>query len=157
MNNAVFSKYPIVDSKGHTLIEGRMGAVIEAKIKVGDEILSVFSVHLKHTHLKESEYQLEQARNLLKLVPKEKAIVMGDFNALPESNTVKLMSSALVNTDPSNKPTWSMYPDGCPVCEPDKLAWRFDYIFTTNDLKFNSAEVGESRASDHLPIFTILN
>ena len=40
-------------------------------------------------HQKQSDVQELQAENLVKILPKEKTIVMGDFNALPESATIR--------------------------------------------------------------------
>ncbi len=160
LHNAIFCRHKIVENHPHILVEGKIGSAIEAKIQVDSETLTVFSTHLKHTHQEPSAYQLQQAENLLKLVPKEKAIVMGDFNALPESNTIKRVRGVLVNTDPSNKPTWNLYPDSddtCPPeCHPRPLMVRLDYIFTTNDIKVSSAEVLSSKASDHLPISVVI-
>jgi endonuclease/exonuclease/phosphatase family metal-dependent hydrolase len=152
LNNGVFSKYPIVDSKIHLLRkEGKRG-VIEAKIKIGSTILSFFSIHLKHTHLQRTELQDEQAQNLSAILPAKSGIVVGDFNSTPESHPINLMGQKYVNADKANTPTWSAYPEGCPVCKPQKIDTCLDYIFVSPDIKFDSFEVGDSKGSDHLPI-----
>ena len=80
---------------------------------------------------------------------------MGDFNATPESETIRKMSEVLVDTDPTSAPTWSVYPAGCLVCNPQAIDTRLDYIFTTPDIKTSSFKVEQSKGSDHLPISVI--
>jgi endonuclease/exonuclease/phosphatase family metal-dependent hydrolase len=152
LHSAVFSKFPIIESKSFVLnTEGNRGA-IEAKIKVGEKVLTVFSIHLKHTHHERTELQDNQARTVASLLPPTLGIVMGDFNALPDSYPIQLMEEKYVNTDKTNAPTWSMYIEGCGVCKNDKLDTRLDYIFVSPDIKFSSFEVGMSKGSDHLPV-----
>lgn len=149
---AVFSKYKIESSRIHSLSKKEERVAVQANIRVGNHILHVFSTHLSHTHQRESEIQVEQGLNLIKLLPNKNTIVMGDFNATPESLTIKNMQKALVDTDPSSNSTWSLYPEGCPVCKPQSLSIRLDYIFTSKDVSVKSFEVGNSKGSDHLPV-----
>ncbi|MDZ4226986.1 MAG: hypothetical protein U1D26_00745, partial [Patescibacteria group bacterium] len=65
---------------------------------------------------------------------------------------IKRMGKALKDTDPSHAPTWSVYPEGCKVCNPQAIDVRLDYIFASRDLKTHSPKVESSKASDHLPI-----
>ena len=81
---------------------------------------------------------------------------MGDFNATPESPVIKSIQKVLVDSDPSSTPTWSVYPEGCRICNPQKLDTCLDYIFTSIDLKTSSFKVEESKASDHLPISVVV-
>lgn len=152
MGNAILSKYRIGRMKIHRLSDENARFAVEADIKVGSHNLHVYSTHLKHTHQKPSELQNAQAKNLLKIMPKKNAVLMGDFNATPESKCVTIMSKGMRNTDTQFKPTWSVYPEGCPVCHPKRLNTRLDYIFTTKDLKTDSFAVHHSGGADHLPI-----
>lgn len=152
----IFSKYKIVKRGTHTLSEKDPRAAVQADIVAGHKILHVLSTHLLHTHQKDSEEQNIQARNLIGILPKQRTILMGDFNATPESYTIKKMRGVLVDTDPNSKPTWSNYPEGCLVCKPKKIDTRLDYIFTTKDIKPIDFKVENSKASDHLPISTVL-
>lgn len=156
ITNGVFSKYPIRTSRMHTLSEESGRQAVEAEIQVGGIVLRVFSFHLKHTHQQESPLQNLQAENLIKVFPKEKVVVMGDYNATSDMKPIKRMREMLVDTDPSSKPTWSLYPEGCPICNPQKLDMRLDYIFVSKDLKTHSFKVEDSMASDHLPISVVL-
>src|ERR1044072_6765526 len=57
LNIAIFSKFPIIESKAHRLREAGKRGIIEAKIDVHGVILTVFSIHLKHTHHKRTAMQ----------------------------------------------------------------------------------------------------
>lgn len=127
-------------------------AVARADIDVGGRVLHVFSTHTVHTHQKPSGKQEAQVARLIEKLPTENVIAMGDFNATPESKAIHMMRERLVDTDQSDKPTWSMYPEGCGVCKPQALDTRLDYIFVSKDLAFHSYEVGKSTGSDHLPV-----
>ncbi len=157
LNNLIFSRFPIVESKAHLLrAEGKV-ATVEAKIDIHGKIFSAFSVHLKHTHFERTDLQDEQARTLVNIIPTSQGIVMGDFNALPESYPVQLMLEKYRNTDPNCAPTWCMYRDGCPVCQLEEITKRLDYIFVSPDVATSKPEVGMSKGSDHLPILVTIN
>lgn len=152
LHNAVFSKYPIVHSAVHQLSQEHSRSAVQATIAAGFTMLDVFSVHLWHTHQKPNPIQEEQARNLLTAVPTQNALVMGDFNATPDSATIKIITEKLKNTDPTNAPTWSMYDAGCTECAINGVKKRLDYIFTTPDVLTHSPTVLQSTGSDHLPV-----
>lgn len=161
MGNAIFSKYPIRATRTHILsdtmppaltAEQERRVAVQADIEVGDLLLSVFTTHLAHTHQKPSAIQDSQVDALIKILPKQKTVVIGDFNATPDSKTIQKMRSVLFDTDSASPPTWSMYPKGCAECNPQAVEIRLDYIFTSRDLKVRSPEVGYSKASDHLPV-----
>jgi endonuclease/exonuclease/phosphatase family metal-dependent hydrolase len=152
---AVFTKYEIISTKKYILSEEDSRAAAQADIKIGDKIIHVFSTHLTHTHQQDSATQLHQVEELLNQIPPENSVLMGDFNAIPESQTIQKMKETLIDTDLSNHPTWSVYPEGCITCNPQKIDIRLDYIFTTKDIKTHSYKVEESKGSDHLPISAI--
>jgi len=160
MGNAVFSKYEIAGTAAYALSEpddrqtGRKA--VRADIKIGETTLHVISTHLLHTHQRVSEIQNHQVANLIKILPAEQTVVMGDFNALPDSEVIRKMSAALVNTDPSLAPTAFLYAAGCSVCRIAEIKIRLDYIFATPDLKTGAPRVLQSAGSDHLPISVTL-
>ena len=149
---SLFSRHGFRSSEIFSLSTTHNRCAVKADIEVRGKTLHVFSTHLLHTHQKYPEVQSEQVENLLKLIPKERAIVMGDFNAGVDSSLINRMRDALTDTDPTGAPTWSIYPEGCDVCNPQSLEIRLDYIFTTPDLKVLSSRVEHSKASDHLPV-----
>ena len=160
--NAILSRYKITGNKNHPLSEVHKRFALETTIRVNTKNLNVFSTHLVHIHQQPSETQekLEthemQATNLIKFLPKENTIVMGDFNATQKSAAIRKMCEAFVDTDPASTPTWSVYPEGCPVCKPQSIDTRLDYIFTSRGIKTSSFKVENSKGSDHLPISVIV-
>ncbi len=157
--NAILSKYKIIKSNVHQLTRR---TAIQADIQIVNSILHIFSIHLRHCHVQnatpESELlQKEQINALLKILPPEKTLVMGDFNGVPESYAVKQISSALEDAEKNiATPTWSIYPEGCETCSPSGVQYKFDYIFASKDLKPRAFEVKSSKASDHLPVSAII-
>ena len=149
---AIFSKSEIESSQVHILSEENKRVAVQADIRVNDEIFHIFNTHIMHTHQQQSDVQDSQVEKLLSLLPEKRTLVMGDFNATPESGVIKRMCEALNNTDPSNTPTWTTDPKGCSKCDVRGVTVRLDYIFASRDLTTHSPAVGKSDASDHLPI-----
>jgi len=156
IGNAVLSKFPIIKSTSLVLSDQPRRIDIRADIDVRGKILSIFSVHLIHTHQQPSEIQASEAKKLLEFAPAKNSVVLGDFNALPDSRTIEMVSEVLKNNGDLTPPTWSVYPAGCPICNPPGIIHRLDYIFTTKDLSASAFAVGQSKASDHLPISAVL-
>lgn len=156
IGNAILSKYPILGNKVYNLSENENRIAIQADIQIGNNTLYVFNTHLFHTHQKPSELQDLQATNLVKVLTTKKTVLMGDFNALPESNAIKIISKVLKNTDTNYLPTWSVYPEGCEGCLPKGIIYKLDNIFTSQDLKNSTFKVEKSQASDHLPISVVI-
>lgn len=156
MANGIFSRYPIIASKAHALSGSKKEekrVAVEASIRVGNVMLTMLSLHIKHTHQKEMEIQKLQVENLIKVLPKEKVIVMGDFNATPDMTPIKRMREVLVDTNPDSTPTINPSFFDCKECDPKTIAdTRLDYIFTSTDLKTHSPKVESPHGSDHLPI-----
>ena len=157
ITSGIFSKYPIYKSETHLLSEESPRQAIEVEIKVDKVMLTVFSFHLKHTHQQESPLQNLQAENLIKVLPEEKVIVMGDFNATPNMKPIKCMREVLVDTNPASGPTLDAALFDCKECDPKAIAdTRLDYIFASKDLTTHSPKVENSHGSDHLPISVVL-
>lgn len=155
--NAILSKYPIKETKLHEIIlEKDMRTALEATIQVGEMILTAISTHLIHTHQKPSEHQEKHAKKLLEIAYNKNALVMGDFNALPDSKAVQIMREKLIQVDTQLDPTWSMYIDGCEVCKLDQLVHRLDYMFATKNVHVHSYQTDYSKGSDHLPIAALV-
>ena len=157
IGNAVFSKHPIGESRNYILSENNRRTAVRADIKIGDRLLHVVSTHLFHPHFRQPSPEQEmQAENLIKALPSERTIVIGDFNATPDSEAVRKMRAVLADTDPASAPTWSVYPEGCKTCDPQGVNTRFDYIFVSKDLTATNFKVHASKGSDHLPISTTI-
>jgi len=160
MSNALFSKYPIVDSKIHSLPDAKTDKrnAIQADIDVEGKTIYVFMTHLLHTHQKPDPIQESQIESLLKLLPKEKTIIMGDFNATPDSVAIKRMRENFLDTELKPVPTLDPNLFDCPNCDMQVIPHtRLDYIFVTKDMKVESFKVHKSRGSDHLPVSVTIN
>ena len=153
---AVFTKFNILSSEKYILSKEDSRAGVRADVKIGDKLLHVFSTHLTHTHQKDSEIQLQQVKDLLGYIPPKMSVLTGDFNAIPESQTIQKVKEQLIDADPNNEPTWSVYPEGCVICNPQKIDIKLDYIFTTKDIKTHGYKVESSKGSDHLPISVVI-
>ena len=149
---ALFSRHGFQSSEIFSLSRTHNRCAVKGDIEIRGKTVHVFSTHLLHTHQEYSEAQSEQVDSLLNILPRENTILMGDFNATPESEAIRTMRGTLKDSDPSSAPTWSVYPEGCDVCNPQSLEIRLDYMFTTPDLTVLSSRVEDSNASDHLPI-----
>lgn len=156
MGNAILSKTKIAKTEVHRLSEEKERFAVGAIIPVDGRKFRFYSTHLKHTHQKPEELQDIQAKTLAEVMPRENTVLMGDFNAIPGSGPVETVSKVMKNTDTEFKPTWSVYPEGCPICKPQKIDTRLDYIFTSEDLKTGSFAVYDSKGSDHLPISVVV-
>ncbi|MCL4200030.1 endonuclease/exonuclease/phosphatase family protein [Patescibacteria group bacterium] len=154
--NAVLSKYPIIDHTIHVLSRDQSRTAVQADIDVGGSVLHVISVHIVHSHQQPSPLQVEQVTNLIHAAPKERTVIMGDFNAVPESEAIRIMRTSFADPDTSDTPSWCLYPDGCSVCKPERVEWKLDYVFTTADIAAKDFRAETSEASDHLPISVVV-
>lgn len=138
--NALLSKHPITESDFYMLSEKNTRTAIKIVTTFENKNITVFSTHLVHAlHAKEIRH--EQVSNLLQLIPNNTSIVAGDFNDTPESETILKMETIM------NK--------GSDISSTNNNE-RIDYIFTTKDIHTIRDEVIYSQASDHLPIYTVI-
>lgn len=149
--NAVLSKFPIIGSTPHLLSGVKPRTAMQADIRINNYILQVVSVHLVHTGDQEG-----QAEHLLNVTPKNKTVIMGDFNATPDSRIIERMRESVRDTDKKDLPSWCLYPDGPGESKPDMVISKYDYIFVSEDLHANDFAVGDSKGSDHLPVSVML-
>lgn len=150
--NAILSRFHIAGSRSHKLSSDHARTAVFADIAVHDTMIHTASVHIIHSEEQPSVVQEEQVKTLLDVAPKKNAIVMGDFNSLPESRTVALMQDGFRNSDPQSLPTWCLYPDGPEEPKSERVTTKLDYIFTSKDIQSHGFSVGSSDGSDHLPI-----
>ena len=141
--NAILSRYPISHRDLHVLSRERKRTALEATVEIEGKNLHVFSTHLVYAPIQPSEIQTTQAQNLLKALPKEHGLVMGNFNTTPDNKIIDDMNSVMVNTEVDQTKYTA---DGK----------KMDYIFSTRDIKILSSGTIDSQASDHLPVYTII-
>lgn len=149
--NAILSKHAIKNSVVHILSETKKRTALEAIITIEDRGFHFFSTHLAYVDKFSSEIQLTQTENLLKTIPAEFAIVVGDFNAIPQTKVIEKMKEVL--TDAWSKGTEAPHTH---TSTETGIESTIDYIFTTKDIRVLSAGVIKSRASDHFPVYGII-
>lgn len=142
--HAVFSKYPIEAQRGriYTAHGTHYRGLLETEIQVNGETLYFY---VTHWGLSEDE-RLSQAKQTLEWMGQREGhqIIVGDFNAEPESPEIALMLTKFHDAFDSADQAYT-FKSTSPVK-------RIDYIFGSPTVKFDHAQVLTSYASDHLPI-----
>ena len=169
LGNGIFSRFPVTKTSA-TFIqqpsdkpidfahEGRL--YIEAELQINHKTITIGTVHSSYTPaFKETEAKKKEVDNLLGIAEKKKGdfILTGDFNAIPESYMVTEMDKLLDNLGPNkDQKTWTTKPFDYQGFKEDKLNWRLDYIFGTKDINAVSAEIIQTKYSDHLPLLVTI-
>lgn len=169
--NAILTKYPIIKSDFKYLQEpnhdirdaSREGRIyLELTVLINNQELTIGTTHLSYTSRFEiTDAKKKEVDNLVNILKTKKTdyIFTGDLNSLPDSYTIKEMSKYLKNTGPDfNAKTWTTkYHEDKWGFKTDKLDWRIDYVFCTEDVKIKSAKILHIPYSDHLPILVEFN
>ncbi len=152
---AILSKFPLSEAKVYPLtslpdIKGEPRVLLTAKLVLPSGKLIRFA----NTHLdaeRNPANKLAQIRDINAIALKEKLpfIVVGDFNAYPDSEVIKIMDGVFTRT--------------CNACEPtipaDKPTKSIDFIGfkIANPFTIKSHEViSAPYQSDHLPVVAVL-
>lgn len=145
---AILSKYPIADAK-NTLLpsnlkaseRGEQRGILRATIDVGGTPVHYYSTHLGLN----AEERRGQTAEIVKLIGAQggNAILVGDLNAAPYSDEIKVLSAAFKDAFADRTNTYTFPADNPHV--------RADYIFYTPTLQLKKSEVIRSLASDHIP------
>ncbi len=157
IGNAILSRYPIISSKCHILstlkeykgsAETEPRTAVEIKIKFSTKELTVFNTHLGYSSdLSDTLLQKEQIHKLINVLPNKTTVLMGDFNALPQSEIIRKIEEKMANTDDIlQTPTRIEEKEGL------RKEVRIDYIFTSKDMTFSNFQIHETSASDHRPL-----
>lgn len=145
----VLSRFEIVSSKTFQLpsSEGREQRVaLEVRVKAPNQPAFIFvSTHFDHGRAPKD--RLAQANRLVELfsIGPSQAILAGDLNATPESETLKILGKHWRVSDRESKPT-------IPVKEPKR---KIDYVLVQHDAPWNIESfrvIDDNQSSDHLPI-----
>ncbi|MFC3040715.1 endonuclease/exonuclease/phosphatase family protein [Virgibacillus xinjiangensis] len=144
---AILSKYPILTSENYPLT--RLGnteqrGLLEAVINVKGNHVHVFNTHLALTP-EERELQIQEVVDIAEQ-SKGPQVIMGDLNAIPESDEMVPMYAHYKDAFSGQDDAYTYS-----AANPTK---RIDYIFTSEDLGVQNSRVIDTLASDHLPITT---
>ena len=151
--NAFLSKYPVISVETIlvpdpdefdpevTFYETR--CLLKAKLEGGITVLVThFGLH--------PDEQKNAVNTVLKNLEKEKCILMGDFNVLPDDKILDPIRERMADTaELFEKPLFS-YPSDNPDI-------KIDYIFTSPDIEIISADIPAVVASDHRPHIATVN
>ena len=155
--NALLSRYPMSSKRVHVLSEERKRTALEGAVAVGGTSLHVFSTHLVHGGGRTAEAREAQVDRLLAFVPSTAAIVMGDFNATPESGAVQKMNRIMTQTESDlSRATIGRHPELYRAADGATDEQRLDYIFITSDLRAVESGIADSDASDHIPVYALV-
>ncbi|MGE4282437.1 MAG: endonuclease/exonuclease/phosphatase family protein [Clostridia bacterium] len=141
--NVLLSKHPIKTYINHSLPKDNVSeprGLIEADIDIDGETIKVFSTHLSIVSA-ERPKQVEYIKEKLEEIQETK-IMMGDFNALPDSDEIKQIREVMQDSAREEYKTFSS----------DSPYARIDYIFVSEEIQVQSSEAIESEASDHFPV-----
>ena len=148
--NAILSRYPILDvvnrpmPNNDDLLFER--AYMVARIDLGERDVQVVATHLHHLE-RESRHRLPQVRALLNGVDwAQPTILLGDLNAQPHQEELRLLRSAGLSTV---QPPVATYPA-------DGARRQIDYVLTTSHFSFVDVYAPATTASDHLPLVATL-
>lgn len=167
--NAILSRYPIGEARtvvlsseevweGNSETEPR--TLLVTNINVGGKRISMCSTHLGYAHkfgksiLRKK--QITRLKNALTSLGGTIVLAI-DANSLPDSNDIAEIEDVLLLISDPKKCTW-------PVTAVDYRGWQLDpgpkytidYLLGTRDVHVKDVCVGNSVASDHLPIIATI-
>lgn len=168
--NALLSRFPLEKTKSILLnppgivdkggVETEPRILVSAHVLVGENEISFSTTHL-HAPMNgflKNDLRMAQIQNIGSIVEKFDlpVILVGDFNALPESEEIKTLEQRLrrVNGD---GPTWTTHPWDALGWKTDKLSYTPDHIFVSEGIQFEKVSVINNSLSDHLPIKAVLS
>lgn len=168
VGSGIFSRFPIVSTRTVWISETRGDGgyddqprpYVEVTLQAGEQQLAVATVHMSYTHaFVSTPRKQEETQRLVDILKtkQRKFVFTGDLNAAPDSPTVKAVAGVLQNIGPDfNEKTWTTKPFSYEGFGETELNWRLDYIFATKDVKTISAEILQTKLSDHLPVRAVV-
>ena len=155
--NAVLTRFPIKRAKNthyKMLRSGEQRGVLQLVLDVRGREVLFLATHIDYRpDDTERLMNVEELKAIVAAATQEKlpVILVGDFNATPESRTIANVKAFITDT-------WERVGQGdgfsFPVLKPAK---RIDYVFVTPEtLEPMSMQVLRSEASDHLPVVAVL-
>jgi endonuclease/exonuclease/phosphatase family metal-dependent hydrolase len=148
--NAILSRYPIVSAETFPLPPDNLlmlRGYIVAEIDVGSANLTVIDTHFTHRGEHDEIRELQASVLVSAWNGAAVTVIVGDMNAVPDSDAMRILSSAgLVNVaaEIGTRPIYTFSADN-----PNR---QIDYIWTSPDLGFSDLEIFQTTASDHLPV-----
>lgn len=147
LNNAIFSKYPILETQNLSDIVS-IGA-LRAKVQLPDgSTLNLVVVHLnpENSYLRSCEF--DRLRSLMESYRYEPGILMGDWNASYSSSEARYLTQA----------GWELVTGASidSIMIRSANAWSSEHICFQRGLSRNGC-IGDSGISDHLPVGAVIS
>jgi endonuclease/exonuclease/phosphatase family metal-dependent hydrolase len=146
--NAIISRYPILSAETVMIPDPKIKkydgyyetrCLLKTVIDVGDGL----NVLVSHFGLNPDE-QENAVATVVANIPKEPCVLLGDFNMEPDNPILHPIMQSLNDTAKAfSTPKFSFPSDNPRV--------KIDYIFVSEDLKVQSADIPEIVSSDHRP------
>lgn len=150
--NVVLSRFPIKRHKNHalpSLDDGETRGILQTEIELPKEYGVVVFLATHFDHRQDDRERLASARQILELDHMAPALMAGDLNDLPDSDTLTALAS-----------TWKVANDKPRATFPvDKPAKQIDYVLFSPRSRWKVVEtkvLDESVASDHRPLLAVL-
>jgi len=157
--NAILSRFPVVSTTNHPLPKisaNEPRGLLEARLQLPAGPVRFMATHLDHRSIEEDRLAgVERIRQVIESDPQTPVIIAGDFNAAPNSETYRRLTSFLTDawTASTQDPGYTI-----PATKPNR---RIDYIFyRAPRLQPGNPKVVATPSSDHLPVvveFTVTN
>lgn len=144
--NAILSKYPIKKAEVISIPDPatkRFGKPYEPRCILKSIFSNGLAVFVTHFGLNPDE-QKNAVDTLLKVMPFQKCVLMGDFNLLPDSEILSPLRNRMVDTA-------RLFPAPLFSFPSDSPKRKIDYIFVSPDITIESADIPAIIASDHRP------
>lgn len=147
--NGLLSRYKILNAKSITIPDPEprgYDGYYETRCLLKAELENGLCVLVCHFGLNPDEHE-NAVKTIIENLPREKCVLMGDFNITPDNPLLKPIYERMVDTasyfenDGRERKSWPS----------DKPKVKIDYIFVTPDIEVVSADVPEIIASDHRP------
>ncbi|MBR6619641.1 MAG: endonuclease/exonuclease/phosphatase family protein [Clostridia bacterium] len=152
--NAVLSRYPIISAETVPIPDPvvkkydqnyETRCLLKAKIDVGGGI----NVLVSHFGLNPDE-QENAVKTVVANLPKEKCVLMGDFNMQPDNEILAPIKQRLCDTAEKFDSPKLSFPSDIPRV-------KIDYIFVSSDLTVADADIPAIVSSDHRPHVATIN
>ncbi len=152
--NAVLSRYPIISAETVPIPDPAVKkydqkyetrCLLKAKIDVGGGI----NVLVSHFGLNPDE-QENAVKTVVANLPKEKCVLMGDFNMQPDNENLTPIKQRLCDTAEKFDSPKLSFPSDTPRV-------KIDYIFVSSDLTAADADIPAIVSSDHRPHVATVN
>ena len=131
-------------------------AFIDAILNIEGRKVQIINIHgCWNQEKKDDDRTMMQMEKILSYIRYDiPRIVIGDFNLLPDTKSIEMISKKMINLiEKYNiKSTRPKFDDGL-----DKGNLVCDYIFVNNKVKVNSFKVIDTNISDHLPLVLDFN